>query len=315
LPKDTIAHPVTSFRGKLVLFGTRRHGDPKTRIEMMDADGTGSKTVLTFDEGQSVSWGRIAPDGKRLAFTTARAKGKVAELWLLTPEGTRRKLADKLMVTAWSPDGTHLTAIRENADETREWENVILDVETGQEQRLPISRSSVVDDWSPDGTRLAVMVGNPDKQFRHPTKGIYPLRQIELCQADGTGCTPLTTGGMTDNLKARFSPDGKRLIYFQRRHPNGGVFHFAVVQDRSGANARDVAQFDAIYRGNREYKPHGAPCWSPDGKSVVWMIPRRKVDSSSLKTELLFLTVDDGRPTRIDLDQRGIAWVQAIDWR
>jgi len=237
------------------------------------------------------------------------------DLWLLTTDRERRKLADDLIVVAWSPDGSRLAAIRDTRPKTPGWENLIIDVATGREHPLPIPETDAVEDWSPDGASLTVMAGNVDKVFQHPTKGTYPLRQIYLLHPDGTGLAPLTSRPMADNLDARFSPDGNRITYFQRRHPEGLVLHFAVVQRRDGADARDLSQFNEIYKGNKHYKPNGPPCWSPDGKSVVWFIPRRKLDSSSTRIELLILSVETGRATRLDLHQRGLEWVQALDWR
>ena len=62
--------------------------------------------------------------------------------------------------------------------------------------------------------------------------------------------------------------------------------------------------------------PNGPPCWRPDGQAVVWFIPRRKLESSSTRCELLFVSLQWGVPDRrLDLDSLGIDWVQAVDWR
>ncbi|MDR3622712.1 MAG: hypothetical protein P4L85_25390 [Paludisphaera borealis] len=308
--------PITTFRGKIVLFGTRRAvGGEAQRIEMINPDGTGLETILTLDEGQAIHAGRVSPDGKRLAFSASQAGTRRPDLWSVTTDRVRRKIADDILVVAWSPDGRRLAAIRDTDPNTPGRENLILDVETGHEQRLPIPETDAVEDWSPDGATLIVMAANVDKVFEHPTKGAYPLRQIYLMHPDGTGRAPLTSRPLADNLDARFSPDGSRVTYFQRRHPDNLVLHFAVVQGRGGADARDLAQFNEIYKGNRHYKPNGPPCWSPDGKSVAWFIPRRKLDSSSMRIELLILSVETGQANRLDLHQRGLEWVQTLDWR
>ena len=82
---------------------------------------------------------------------------------------------------------------------------------------------------------------------------------------------------MLDSIWARFSPDGKRLVYHERRHQDGRVLHFAVVQNRDGTGRRDLISFDEVYKRNAGYKPNGHPCWSPDGTSVAWLIPRKKL--------------------------------------
>jgi hypothetical protein len=312
---EPASNPIASFRGKIVLFGVRRPGDREgRRIEMMNPDGTGSETVVVLEKGEGIYAGRIAPDGERLAFSFTQVGRTSPDLWTLTTDRTRRKVADDLHVVAWSPDGRRLAAIRADA-KTRRRENLILDVENGHEDRLAIPEDDEVDDWSPDGETLTVMAGNKGQVFEHPTKGTYPLRQIYFLRPDGTQRTPLTTRPMADSLNARFSPDGGRILYFQRRHPEGLVLHFAVVQGRDGAAPRDIAQFDEIYKGNDEKRPNGAPCWSPDGESVVWMVPRRKVQSAPIRFELLILSVETGQAHRLDLHPLGIEWVQAVDWR
>src|SRR4051812_15784608 len=159
------------------------------------------------------------------------------------------------------------------------------------------------------------MAGNADKVFEHPTKGTYPLRQIYLVTPDGSGREVLTTGPMLDSITARFSPDGTRLAYQERRHREGRVLHFAVVQGRGPGEPGDVVPFNELYKGNKEFRPHGSPCWSPDGESIAWLIPRKKVQSGQTRMELMIVSVSSGKVTRLDLFQRGLNWVQAIDWR
>jgi RNA polymerase sigma factor (sigma-70 family) len=314
--KETVLKPINSFRGKIVLFGAQHQDDLKTSgIEVINPDGTGLETILRLDQGERIHSGRVSPDGRYLACSTYRDGMHRTEAWLLATDRVRRKLADDVIVVAWSPDGSRLAGVRDTHRKTRDWENLVINVATGQVQPLPIPKTDVVEDWSPDGETLAVMAGNIDNVFEHPTKGTYPLRGIYLVQPDGTGRQPLSGGAMVDCLDARFSPDGKSLTYFQRRHPEGRVLHFAVVQSRDRGDARDVAQFDEIYKGNAEFRPNGPPCWSPEGMSVVWFIPRRKVKTGSMRVELLMLSVATGQTSHLELSQNGLIWVQAIDWR
>ena len=235
-----------------------------------------------------------------------------SELWMLTAEGQRHKIADNGYVAAWSPDGTRLATYRLK---DRDVENVILDVETGRASLLPVPKTDLVWDWSPDGQTLAVMAGNAGKVFEHPTKGTYPLRQIYFVRQDGSGRELLTTGPMLDSIAACFSPDGIRLAYEERRHHEGRVLHFAVIQDRTHGEPRDLVEFTKLYEGDMERRPQGLPCWSPDGKTIVWLVPRRKVQSADTHPELVIITLSNGKVDRLDLFQRGLDWVQAIDWR
>jgi dipeptidyl aminopeptidase/acylaminoacyl peptidase len=127
-----------------------------------------------------------------------RSTTVLPEVWLLTVEGQRRKIADDGHVAAWSPDGTRLATYRVKGHEI---ENVLLEVATGRASLLPVPKTDVVWDWS------------------------------------------------------------------------------------------------------------------PDGKAVVWLVPRRKVQSAETHPELVIITLSTGKVDRLDLFQRGLDWVQAIDWR
>jgi Tol biopolymer transport system component len=110
----------------------------------------------------------------------------------------------------------------------------------------------------------------------------------------------------------RFSPDGRQVAYFSRKHVGDRVLHAAGVCGRDGADPREMIQFDTFYKGNRMYKTNCAPCWSPDGRQFVWLIPREKTLSSTIHCELLLEGVV---PERIDLFEKGIRLISAIDWR
>ncbi|WP_246196657.1 sigma-70 family RNA polymerase sigma factor [Aquisphaera giovannonii] len=307
--------PSPSFRGKLILFGTIRDGRTSgSTIEQMDPGGTGFETVLRPGDESTINSGRESPDGTRLAYNVARGRGDASreEIWLLTAAGDRRMLAAGGQVAAWSPDGTQLAVIRAKGRESR---NVILDVASGRETPLPLPASDVVWDWSPAGTSLAVMGANPGRSFEHPTKGTYPLRQIDLFRPDGTGRIPLTSGPPLDSIAARFSPDGGRIAYEERRHVDGRVRHFAVVRDLAEGPPRDLFEFNQVYPGYADLRAHGQPCWSPDGGSAVWIVPRKRTPSSPRHPELVFARVATGKVDRLDLYDRGLDWVQAIDWR
>lgn len=315
LVSPPVRKPTGTFKGKILLFGTRREDRPDTLgIEAMNPDGTGMETILILGRDEGLLGARESPDGTRLAFDVRRGAGLTAdsEVWSLTAEGHRSKMAVDGSVAAWSPDGTRLATYRSKG---REIDNVILDVETGRASVLPVPKTDLVWDWSPDGQVLAVMAGNPDRVFEHPTKGTYPLRQLYLVKPDGTGRELLTTGPMLDSIAACFSPDGKRLAFQERRHHEGRVLHFGVVQGLPHGEPKDLVEFTKLYEGNMERRPHGLPCWSPDGKSIVWLVPRRKVQSAETHPELVIVTLTTGKVDRLDLFQRGLDWVQAIDWR
>ena len=302
-----------SFRGKIVLFGSRLgHGHDGLLILAMRPDGSDIETILELPDGDGVRdvQGRVAPDGRRLAFSVARIES--AELWLLEIDGRLRKIANDAIVQAWSPDGTQLACFR---GKQHEWTSFIVDIATGNEQRLRISNRDIAYDWSPDGKTFAVVAMNPDKTFKHPTKGMYPLRQIYFAKQDGSGREDVTTDSLSDNLWPRFSPDGQRVSFSQRRHDGVRLSHTAVVADRCGKDRKEVIDFDKFYPGFKQFKPNAPPCWSPDGQTIVWLVPRKKTETGTQKIDLLFASVRTGEIKQLDLDKLGIQWVQELDWR
>jgi Tol biopolymer transport system component len=301
-----------TFRGKLLLFGCGWRGHPGYLILAMEPDGTGLETIIELENVQSIVAGRIAPDGRRLTFSVVRAGSDRFEAWLLEVDGHLRKIADSAQIEAWSPDGARLACTRGTRGA---FESFLLDVVTGQEQRLPLPKTDVVSDWSPDGRWLAVIAGNSDKTFKHPTKGTYPLRKIYLVKPDGSGREDLKVDPMMDNIRPRFSSDGKRLLYEQRKHRDGRVFHDAVVYELDGSGAKEIFDFRTVFEGNREFRTNGFPCWSPDGKQFLWHVPRQKALTGTIRMDLVIASPTTGFQKRIDLYEKGIRWVGAMDWR
>jgi RNA polymerase sigma factor (sigma-70 family) len=319
------------FRNKVVLFGAHRKvprvGEPgESEVVKMSPDGTGVEKVALIKNGGRVS-GRVSPDGRRLAYGFEDRLEKTWETWIVEADGSRRKLPIGGEVVAWSPDGRSL-ACRVFHDADRSFENWVIDFASGKKQALDLPKFDGVEDWSPKGDALAVMAANRDKVFKHPTKGIYPLRQIDLTAADASKAKRLTTDPMLDNLWSRFSPDGLMVAHYQRRHSDDRtkVFETIVVRKRDGSDPIEIirnGRIDANLRPveTHEYPfywcPFGAPCWSPDGKQVAVLVDNGKnvgggVDDTRFAIVIATL---DGKVVRgIDLKKSGFLYVGSIDW-
>jgi hypothetical protein len=311
--------PDPPYRGKILLFGavsaTNKEVKP-ANVQAIRPDGSGLEVVLAFD-GASIWAGRASPDGRSLAVQVA-AKDVGRSVWLVGPRGERRKLADDVYVQAWSPDGTSLACYREKRDGG--FESLVLDAATGKERRLPVPKEDVVEGWTPDGSRMVVVAGNRERMIDTP-RGRYPRRQMYLCKPDGTDRGELTPEEKFDQLEASYSPDGKRVAHFRRENPDvHKVLHSGVIRDADGTGAREYVQFDTLIDSlNKGYvgKPHCGPCWSPDGKEVLWVVWRYKRTSreSGAFYDLVFTSPEKGYERRIELYEKGIVAVGNVEWR
>ena len=101
--------------------------------------------------------------------------------------------------------------------------------------------------FSPDGSRIVFTRNVRDARF---LPGTAQNAEIFVMNVDGTGETQLTRNDQAD-WEARFSPDGKKIIYSVRSEE-------IWVMDSDG--------------GQRQRLVKGAvPCFSPDGKSIVFI--------------------------------------------
>jgi len=322
-----------TFRGMILLFGAQRLRDVppasesaagRSGVLAMRPDGTGLEVIVEPKTGEWIGAGRISPDGRRLAFNANPAATKQSDIWLATLDGQRQKLADNARVVAWSPDSTKLLCVRGGHND---WESFILDVETKQEQRLAIPKSDFVEDWSPDGKLLAVVQANADKVFKHPEKGTYPLRHLYLWTIDQARPEPFTSGTMQDNLHSRFSPDAKRIAYDQRRYLEDRTLrHSIMVRDTDAKGEKEIVHLDKLREagGYELFRYSASPCWSPDGKSLVSLVIRRKWEPTGGPDQemvnkttmaLLIASAEMGVEEQIDLDEKGIVFVASVDWR
>jgi hypothetical protein len=305
-----------SFDRKLVLAG-RRIGELNSGLFSMNADGSLLTTVWELPKDSYGLYQRVSPEGNSLA-VGVEVKGKGADLWIVTG-GEPKKLTHDAVPVAWSDDGQRIAGFRQADSSTQ---NFIIDVQTKAEENLPLGNSETVDDWFPASELLCVRALHPDKTFEHPTLGTYPLREVFLMGVSGMPRVQLRDDPLHDDLWGRFSPDGREVSFFRRRHADGKVLHEVIVQGRDGKDPHKVLSFEDFKGDWQTFKPQGPVCWSRDGKQLAAMVIRSGYVPTAvagemvheLSSELLVLTLETGDVRRIDLKKLGLDIVVWIDW-
>ncbi len=197
---------------------------------------------------------RLAPDGRRVAYTAEAGGARQVFILDLRSGATRQLTASEKAVSdpQWAPDGAHLAFVRDDAI----W---LIGAEG--------SRPTVVADhpagshaprWAPDGRQIAFISRRRGwsqvwvQEAPLPRRGRPPARPAAL---EPRSITP--AGVSIDDLA--WSPDGTRMALTAQRHPDLFTNQVSILDLASGEE-RTVA-------GDREWAT-GAR-WLPDGSGLL----------------------------------------------
>jgi Tol biopolymer transport system component len=252
---------------------------------------TGS-TFATTPDGKK--WGevvdrlvmalRISPDGTTIAYSYKDA------IWVQPVGGAPQLIVDGPGLPVWSPDSKQLVvSVRPLIEKgVASPKTFRFNPDGSGRVQLPIPETDTIEDWSSDGAWLLAV-----SDRKRPGGGgphLWALRP------DGSSARYLTEGG-GQNFHPRFSPDGRKIVYF---HQEGRVSSLWTM-DRDGKNRRKIVE---------EVKQEMQPCWSPDGANLgVCLCPQTRGATPSIQ-----VMAADGSNRR-SLSLPSLYWVSAPDWR
>jgi dipeptidyl aminopeptidase/acylaminoacyl peptidase len=229
------------------------------RIWMIPAVG-GTPLALTA-EGNSSSQARWSPDGKLIAFLSARDEGK-SQVWLLNRMGGEAEpltdLPQDVRDFAWSPDSRHLVLILRDASP----------------EELEAAKKKATKEGAPAEKEKKSKTQKPwviDRlQFKLDEVGYLDRRRTHLYVFDlaAKSLTQITSGDFDDSEPA-WSPDGKSLAFTSNRSmPDPDATYDTNVWVVAANNSDKGAHLTQV---TTNPGADGSPVWSPDGKWIAYV--------------------------------------------
>src|SRR5712671_7747969 len=184
--------------------------EDKSEERIWMAPFAGGDAVAMSAEGVSSSHPRWSPDGKYLAFLSARNEGK-AQVWLLNRSGGEAQHVTDTPQDVddfeWSPEGKRILLVLRDAkpEELQEAKSKEKDKEKSGAEKD--KKAKTPKPWVVD--RL---------QFKHDTIGYLDRRRTHIYVFDvaAKSLTQVSSGDFDDD-EPEWSPDGKRIAFTSNR--------------------------------------------------------------------------------------------------
>lgn len=283
--------------------------DGGSRIESIEAGGTGRHVV--FPEDSPVHYDRLSfsPDGTRIAFSNF-LEGEYG-IETANPDGSDIvRLTDGVNDSwaSWSPDGTKILFSSTRYDPSIEpclpgfphehgcpTDIYVMDAEGSNVVRLtddPAPEYQPV--WSPDGERIAFARSLGDPQLSHPA--------IFTMDPDGTDVRQTSSADGGSDFWPSWSPGGSTIVFAAIRREDWGIW----AVDADGSNERMIlGGTGAGYVDN--------PVWSPDG-TLIAFVGNLAIDDYSPDDALYVMRPDGSNVTPI-ADAPGTGVAGDIAWQ
>ena len=237
---------------------TRLLKEDKNEDRIWMVPTAGGEAIPLTSVGVSSSHARWSPDGKSIAFLSARDEGKT-QLWLLPRHGGE---AERLTGTpqdvkdfAWSPDSRRLVLVlRDPSPEELEASKAKKDKTAESKEKPKTQRPWVID-------RL---------QFKMDEIGYLDRRRTHVYVFDlaARSLTQITSGDFDDSEPA-WSPDSKLLAFSSNRSkPDPDASYDTNIWVVAADNADKGAHLTQV---TTNPGPDTTSAWSPDGKWITYV--------------------------------------------
>jgi dipeptidyl aminopeptidase/acylaminoacyl peptidase len=253
--------PQISPDGQWVAYsvGTLNRGEDKSEEQIWMTAAAGGEAIPLTAEGVSSAHPRWSPDGKYLAFLSARNEGKT-QIWLLNRQGGEaQKLTDvpqDVEDFVWSPQGSRIAVIlRDAKPEELEEASAREKEKSGVEAT---KKTKAEKPWIVDRV-----------QFKRDTVGYLDRRRthVYVFELATKAMTQVTSGDFDDDEPA-WSPDGLRIAFTSNRTtPDPDRTYNTDIWITSADNKDKGAHLTQVTTSPGE--DHQA-AWSPDGKWIAY---------------------------------------------
>jgi hypothetical protein len=247
--------PAFASNGTALFFQTGKSSDSRSALEAAEL-GTGDLHVMTIvDDGAKNFHVKPSPDGLQVAFDSDRDGER--GVYIANRDGTSvRRVSGSgyAAVPSWSPDGKRLAFVRAETDRPRVWNLWLLDLASGEIQRITSYRygQTWTASWFRDGKRIVYthedrlivkdLTDGSAHEYSSPVAGrlvrtaaVSPDNRYVIYQVQRSGAwlLDLSDGStrcvLTDPSAEEFawSPDGKRVAFHSRRDGQWGIWFLA----------------------------------------------------------------------------------------
>jgi dipeptidyl aminopeptidase/acylaminoacyl peptidase len=294
---ETANDPQISPDGKSVAYTVstidQKANRRKSGIFIAAIDG--SRLPMPFT-GESVSSSspRWSPDGKYLAFLSAREGGKT-QVWLLSTNGGEARrltnLDDGISNIEWSPDSTrivgltrtgpppskssdvrHYTHISYKFNDTGWFDDkrshvVVVDAKTGDAKQITDGNDWNDTDphWSPDSTRIAFVSDRTGREFdgSHNTD-VWVMSATGGARAAIAGSLTKISDHAGPDRSPRWSPDGRKIAFLGSADEEDAAQIYVASADGGKPSIAVAKNFDQVV-GEMQWAEHGTAIYFGSG--------------------------------------------------